>query len=389
VSSCYKEKDEAEPYGYPEGALESGKYADGSLGAYDSDAMSISGGSSGEGQELGGLITAGEWNDLTNWDFWTDLLLGEEYSKMPEYWSMYTNNRISVQVQNIGEPVVNATVELLRNGALIWTAKTDNAGFAELWAGTFQKEELQDAGNLSLKVNGVKVDQSILLFEDGINTININTSSSNSRKVEISFIVDATGSMSDELEFLKADLKGVIDSVKSISSNADIYTSTVFYRDEGDEYVVKKSDFTNNVAKSVFFINQQFANGGGDFPEAVHTALKTAADELQWSSDAKTRIAFLLLDAPPHYEPSVVESLQSTIKVYAEKGIKLIPITASGIDKETEFLMRFMSILTNGTYVFITNHSGIGGEHLEASVGEYEVEFLKDLLVRLIHTYSE
>ena len=116
--------------------------------------------------------------------------------------------------------------------------------------------------------------------------------------------------------------------------------------------------------------------------------MKVGIDELDWSSPAKTRIAFLLLDAPPHHESLVISDLQNSIITAAQKGIKVIPITASGIDKETEFLMRFFSITTNGTYVFITNDSGIGNDHLEPSVGAYEVEFLNDLIVRLIKEYT-
>ena len=110
---------------------------------------------------------------------------------------------------------------------------------------------------------------------------------------------------------------------------------------------------------------------------------------MRWSEEARTRIAFLILDAPPHDDLSVISSISLQIRKAAEKGIKLIPITASGIDKNTELLMRQMAILTNGTYVFITNDSGIGNDHLEASVGDYEVEFLNDLMVRLIGEYSE
>jgi hypothetical protein len=116
--------------------------------------------------------------------------------------------------------------------------------------------------------------------------------------------------------------------------------------------------------------------------------LKLGIEEHQWSENAKTRIAFLLLDAPPHHESQIIEELQSSIRMAAKKGIKVIPITASGIDKDTEFLMRFFSISTNSTYVFITDDSGIGNDHLEPSVGEYEVEFLNDLMVRLINEYS-
>src|SRR5690606_27376441 len=106
--------------------------------------------------------------------------------------------------------------------------------------------------------------------------------------------------------------------------------------------------------------------------------------DLQWNNNATARLLFLLLDAPPHHNPQVISEIHQWVAEASKKGIKIIPVTASGIDKETEFLMRYMGIATNGTYVFITNHSGIGNEHLEPTVGEYEVEFLNELLVRVI-----
>ncbi len=51
--------------------------------------------------------------------------------------------------------------------------------------------------------------------------------------------------------------------------------------------------------------------------------------------------------------------------------------------------MRLMAMTTNGTYVFITNDSGVGNDHLQASVGEYQVELLNKLMVRLINKYTE
>ncbi|PKD20726.1 hypothetical protein APR41_13730 [Salegentibacter salinarum] len=102
-----------------------------------------------------------------------------------------------------------------------------------------------------------------------------------------------------------------------------------------------------------------------------------------------TRLAFLILDAPPHHNQQVISDIQNSVKKSAEKGIKFIPVTASGIDKETEFLMRYFSMATNSTYVFITNHSGIGNDHIEPSIGEYKVELLNELLIRLITEYSE
>jgi hypothetical protein len=168
----------------------------------------------------------------------------------------------------------------------------------------------------------------------------------------------------------------------------NLRAGTVFYRDQGDNYLTKISPFTTDVSSLIDFVKAQSADGGGDFPEAVHTALQAALEQQNWSSNATARLLFLVLDAPPHHEDSVIASLQSSIKKAASKGIKIIPITASGIDKETEFMMRFMSVSTNGTYVFITNDSGIGGDHLTPTVGKFKVEFLDDLMVRLIKKYA-
>lgn len=362
---------------------------EGDLGSGDYLTSTGESGSSVNNQQgQAGLVTAGEWNDLNNWVFWNNLFNNQEFNGMPAYWNFYTNNRISVLVNNQGNPFVNAKVELLRNETVIWTARTDNLGKAELWTGMFQQEDSIGLNTLKLRINNVLQNQELVLFENGINEFNINTATNALKRVEIAFIVDATGSMGDELGFLKEDLKSVIDSVKLEDSNLEIYTGTVFYRDEGDEYVVRKSAFTNNLNSTINFINDQSASGGGDFPEAVHTALNECIHNLQWSETAKTRIAFLLLDAPPHYNTAIVNSIHSSIQLAAQKGIKVVPVTASGIDKHTEFLMRFMAISTNGTYVFITNDSGIGHEHLEASVGEYQVEQLNSLMIRLIKQYS-
>lgn len=345
----------------------------------------------GDGQNLQpGVITAGEWNDLDNWDFWISVLNEQDYSTMPSYWSFFNNNRVSVMLtSNDNTPVVDATVELKRNGTTIFSVRTDNFGRAELWADLYQHSSEVDPTSLALSINeGEFTSNNVKLYNDEANEI-VFAASSPSNRVEISFVVDATGSMGDELEFLKTELLDVLDRVKVENPNADVYTSSVFYRDEGDQYVTRVSPFTSNIETTIDFIKDQKADGGGDYPEAVHTALEKAISELQWSYSARTRLLFLVLDAPPHYNSSVVQSLQESVATAAEKGVKIIPVTASGIDKKTEFLMRFFAISTNGTYVFITDHSGVGNSHIEPTVGEYQVEFLNNLMVRLINKYVE
>ena len=355
-----------------------------------SDATSSEGGSegSGNGQFEAGLVTAAEWNDLENWDFWNRLLNEKEYSEFPTYWGYYTNNRLAVRVLQNETPVENALITMLQEGTKVWEARSDNAGRAELWAGLFERIPSNAIPDLVIEVDGVRVTHDWQWGGEVINEININNSTPVANRVEIAFMVDATGSMGDELEFLKKDLVSVIERAEQENANTSFFTGTVFYRDVEDDYLVRHSGFSSEVETTAAFIQEQSADGGGDYPEAVHTALNATLSELQWSNNARARIAFLVLDAPPHYEPHIVSAIQNSVKEAAAMGVKLIPITASGIDKPTEFLMRFIAMSTNGTYVFITNDSGIGNDHLEASVGEYEVEKLNDLLVRLISKYS-
>ena len=339
-------------------------------------------------QPQGGLVTAGEWNDLDNWAFYQKTLMKEPFKGFPDDWQMYTNHRIAVALTAKNKPAANATVTLFRNDTPIWTTKTDNLGRAELWVGAFQKEKELNPTLLRLKVNEQWV-STATISETQVNRIALDEAlPSPTNLVQIAFMVDATGSMGDELEFLKMDLKKVINEVQKANNQLKISTGTVFYRDEGDEYVVKHSPFTEDINQTTEFISLQRADGGGDFPEAVDKAL-VQLNQLQWQPEARTRIAFLVLDAPPHNKPAVISSIQYSVKTAAASGIKLIPVVASGIDKTTEFLMRFIAMYTNGTYVFITDHSGIGNKHLEPSVGEYQVEKLSDLMVRLIKKYSE
>ena len=277
-------------------------------------------------------------------------------------------------------PVVDALATLYdRQGTALWQARTDALGIAELWSST-------PAQSITVEYQGQTTRSSnVLPFSQGRTTLTLPISRSCPDQIDLLFAVDATGSMGDELEYLKSELNDVITRIEP---TAGVRLSTVFYRDQGDEYVVRSFPFTTDVSQMMTHIQAQSADEGGDYPEAVHSALEEAIMQTNWSERATARLLFLLLDAPPHEDAQVKEQLQTLIPLASQQGIRIIPISASGIDKPTEFLLRSMAILTQGTYVFVTGDSGIGNDHLEPTVGEYEVELLNDLLVRLINEYG-
>ena len=345
-----------------------------------------------------GKVTAGEWNDLRNWGFWGKLMNSQgegSYSAMPEYWGFDTRGRVAVHVSNPdGSPAMNIPVQLYYNDVREWEAKTDNHGNASLWIGIYGMPSPLDSTALALTVSGnLLADVPVITtFRDTVALVNNVTLTEQplvSSSADVAFIVDATGSMMDEIAFLRDDFLDILGKVKNAQSSINVRTAALFYRDEGDEYVTRFSNFSDTPQKTIDFIKNQEADGGGDYPEAVHTALSAALQSLSWNANARNRIAFLVLDAPAHHENDVIQSLHTSITAFAKNGIRLIPVTASGTDKNTEFMCRFFSIVTGGTYVFITNDSGVGGDHIEASVGKYEVELLNALMVRLINEYIE
>ena len=368
-------------------------------GDYGGSAGAPDGGGSGNGSGFDGepgVITAAEWNDLLHWDFWGKLMTGD-YSQMNSYWGLGTAKRIAVKtVDSEGKPVPCLPVKLLCGDKCHWEAVTDNMGEANLWLAVTNIQETASVADCRVVINGIERSGAPSLWAwdaqaPVVNEYVVDANASLSNTVDIAFIVDATGSMADEIAFLKSDLKLILDKVSLMETDRTIFTGTVFYRDaDGDEYLTKYSPFTTDIASTVSFIGEQYADGGGDIPEAVHTALEVARTNLQWHASAYSKMAFLILDAPAHVDhQGVIASLQNSIADFSARGIKIIPVFCSSYEKECEFMCRQFAILTGGTYVFLTNDSGVGGEHIEASVGDYQVESLQGLIVRLITKYIQ
>ena len=139
-------------------------------------------------------------------------------------------------------------------------------------------------------------------FGQGINRLAIDVPCSASDNVDVAFVVDATGSMQDELDFLRAEMNDIIYRSKQIGDRLNFRFANVFYRDEGsnEQYLTRTMDFTRVLSAAVNFISDQKADGGGDTPEAVDVALDSAINHLSWNAEARAMIIFLVLDAGPH-----------------------------------------------------------------------------------------
>ncbi|MFY8001687.1 MAG: vWA domain-containing protein [Candidatus Kapaibacteriota bacterium] len=340
-----------------------------------------------------GTITAGEWSDLANWSFWQRLFASWQYIVQP--WQIQPAERVVVEVlneQNLALPNIVISLKDSLGVATLAQARSDNSGMVFLFPtmlGVPTRIGSVNTVRIVAEVNGQSIDVGMAEVNSTQPTrIKLPIARTVSRTLDVMFVVDATGSMGDEIQYLKVELQDVLRRAQQQSGMTQLRMASVFYRDYGDDYVVRPFPFTTDINSLVNFIGQQDASGGGDFPEAVDEALVEAVTKQQWSGSAVNRLLFLILDAPPRLNSSVVERLQRVMRQAAVQGIRIIPITASGINRETEALMRSLAIGTGGTYIFITDNSGVGNDHLEATVGRYDVEFLNNLILRLLLKYT-
>jgi hypothetical protein len=326
-------------------------------------------------------LTAGELSDFKKWKLWSNYSAAH-FLIWSEHWGIKPVNRYCVQVQNKDyKGIVGEKVYLVNTNThdTVWRAITDNTGKAELWANFSTADSSRSIYAIVCRKETLRYPS---VFENGINRITLKTTCSQSNVANIAFVVDATGSMGDEIKYLQVELNDVIANVSAMNKEVELRTGSVFYRDHGEDYLTRYIDFQREPAPLMQFINEQSAKGGGDYQEAVEDALTTALDSLHWDNDARAKIVFLILDAPPH--DAAKEKMKSVMMQASAMGVRIVPIVCSGVDKSTEYLMRSLALATNGSYVFLTDDSGIGNKHIKPTTDDYKVELLNDLLQRVI-----
>jgi hypothetical protein len=200
-------------------------------------------------------------------------------------------------------------------------------------------------------------------------------------QLDLALVLDTTGSMSDELEFLKSEIKSIADAVQSRFRHVDQRFALLVYRDDGDEYVTRSFDFTPSLGAFRANLSQQKASGGGDEPEAMHLALEKT-QQWQWRDGPTARVLFLITDAPPHRQH--VERTLRAADALRQRGVAIYPIACSGYNPEAECVLRTSALMTGSQFLFLTDDSGVGNSHAEPHIPFYHVEKLDRLMIRMI-----
>lgn len=330
---------------------------------------------------VAGTLTAGEWRDIDNLSDWFKLINDNNWYPYAENRALYTNKAVTVVVKDGDAACFNVKVELKDGDKVIGTGRTDINGKVRIFY-NLNKEGFDPT---AVTVNGKSFD----LTSDYIE-VEAKNAGVKLQQIDLMYMIDTTGSMGDEITYLQAELVDMVERIAAKDQSVSIRVSVNFYKDADDEYIVKYFDFREDINQCLEQIKNESASGGGDFPEAVHTALDNAVTGHNWREDA-LKLCFFVLDAPPHDESEIqginAQIRESLVKA-ADLGIRIVPVFCSGADQASEYLFRSFAVITNGTFVFLTNDSGVGGDHLETSVGEYKVEKLNDCMVRIVCEFA-
>ena len=336
-----------------------------------------------------GTLTAGSLDDHERFDdyrqFVSEALQNDGGEVLPR---LAIGRRVVIRVNNGGgSPIGDARVVVRpadppqQTGPALLDVTTASDGRALLLTGRDRTGSSRFRVTVEPPQGGQPVTRVIEADEDSCTITLSQVASQRPGQLDLALVIDTTGSMSDELEYLKVEIDAIAATVHRMFPNVDQRFALVVYRDEGDEYVTRTFDFTGSLSEFRTRLAGQSANGGGDSPEAMHVALQQA-EKLDWRSRNTARVMFLVADAPPH-ERFAGQTLAAVQRLQG-KTVRVYPVAASGTEFRAEFVLRATSFLTMGQYLFLTDHSGVGNPHAEPHVPDYQVEHLNRLMIRMI-----
>lgn len=324
-----------------------------------------------------GTLTAGSFDDNLNpWVYDRFIEQVRSHPDLSQLASAFVGQRTVLRVQDSqGRPVGDAKVEI--DGKQMRTRTDGRVVYVSGWDGGRQAQGKATIshGNARTTISVNDQIEQLVTLKDARGTL--------PDQLDIALVIDATGSMGDEMEYLKVEIRDIADAIEHHFPGVDQRFALVVYRDEGDQYVTKTFDFTGNLDNFQRDLGSQSAGGGGDYPEAMDAAME-ATSKLSWRTGDTARVTFLVADAPPHAND--FDDTLEAVDELRELGVTVYPVASSGVAGEAEFAMRTAAMLTGGQYLFLTDDSGVGNPHAEPHIPCYTVEQLAPLMVRAVRS---
>jgi hypothetical protein len=330
-------------------------------------------------QPQSGLLTAGDHDDLLNPELYASYA-GRylQHSNLRDLPRLDTRRVLTVAVQDqAGRPVPFARVTLTCADGNALSLATVADGTVTFYPGLDRL-----GSSVRLGVPGAPGRSVSVADSPGAqrHSVTVRSGAVPVRKFDLLLAIDTTGSMGDEINYLKSELRTILTDLRRSHPGLDIRLGLVAYKDEGDVYVTRTYPFVPSLDAMQANLQAQSAEGGGDYPEAMDLALARAVAQ-DWRPDA-VKSLLLVADAPPHDQN--IGKAWRAVEAARAKRIQIVPVAASGVGDVAEYVMRAMAAATQSRYIFLTDDSGIGNPHATPAVDCFLVTRLDRLVRRVL-----
>lgn len=333
-------------------------------------------------------LTAGQVDDNSKFSDYLSYL--QQYSGEPVH-PVDVSKRLFVRVVDSSQqPVAGARVQLYDGQTAVFDGRTVSDGRALFFPSATSDVQAQRY-HAVVSRGKVSVEGDI---QSGVPeaTVALSTLADNKGPValDLVFLLDATGSMDDEISQIKATVGSIAERIEQLPGSSAPRFGLVAFRDRGDDYITRQWDFTSDTNLFSANLENVEAGGGGDNPESVSAGLHDAINLPGWSSDESgkhLRMIVLVGDAPPHLDYPNDYEYTTLLQDAVQRGIKVFPIGASGLNAQGEYIFRQFAEITQGQFIFLTYANGVSGAPGVATqdhVSNFTVRDLDSLVVNLV-----
>jgi len=331
-------------------------------------------------------LQAGFADDNKQFNYFVNFLA--EYGSGVPHLPIPVEERIVLKVtDSAGKPVPNADVRVSADGALLAAGRT----YADGTFLFFPSEHAPTIRSYAAVVSALRGSRPVAFERTGKRQIEVTLQAARPAyqavPLDILFILDTTGSMGEEIQRLKTTIEIINLNLGAISSRPQVRFGLVLYRDQGDEYTTEVVPLTGDLAGFKRALAGVRADGGGDDPEDLQSALRDAMREIRWNPDG-IRLAFVITDAAPHLDYGADYTYVDASHDARKAGIKIFSVGTGGLDISGELPLRQISQYTYAKYIFLTygeqgeSEGGTPGSVSHHTGSNYQTDKLEAIIIR-------
>lgn len=300
-------------------------------------------------------LTAGEVDDNARWDAYLAYLAS--YAATDVVRLDVSQRHELVVVDGAERPLLGAELIIQANGQEITRLKTGSNGRSTFYPRPFAVQS-PTYTLIATAADGSTQTLTAAASEPQWRIVIPNATQPPAAQLDVLLLLDATGSMADEIDALKSNIRAIASQIATLPSQPNVQWSLVAYRDRGEQFTHQAIPFSADLNTFAAALDGVEAAAGGDYAEDVQGALALALEQFTGQNGRQAvKLIFLVADAPPHLDYADQPSYATLLPQASALGVKIYPLASSGLDAQGEYIFRQWAQWTNGRFLFLTSSS--------------------------------